>query len=227
MCAGTSNQGALVPFTSGVVLLFARYASFFVLIATLSACGGEDVVMPDLAGKRLDIALSDLDRAGYGDEPEVLGGGMFGVVDESNWTICDQEPAPGDIVSTTPRLTVDRTCDGLDKLAPEPDGVEQTDTVEPTESARQREPKPKSKKPVGAETFTMPALVGGNLQEAQDLLQSLGSYLLTQNDATGQGRFQVLDSGWKVCAQIPVAGTVTSVAKMIDLRVVKLDESCP
>ncbi len=49
--------------------------------------------MPDLTAKRLDIALSDLDRAGYGDEPEVLGGGMFGVVDESNWTVCDQAPA--------------------------------------------------------------------------------------------------------------------------------------
>lgn len=73
----------------------------------------------------------------------------------------------------------------------------------------------------------MPGLVGANLQVAQDKLQSLGSYLLTQNDATGQERFQVLDSGWKVCAQIPAAGTKVSFARMIDLRVVKLDESCP
>ncbi len=77
-----------------------------------------------------------------------------------------------------------------------------------------------------SETFVMPFLVGANLQHAQDHLQSLGSFFLTQNDATGLERFQVLDSGWKVCAQFPAAGTKVSVARMVDLRVVKLHESC-
>ena len=66
--------------------------------------------MPDVVGKRLDVALSDVERAGFSDEVEVLGGGFFGVVDESNWKVCEQSPAAGELVSA-PRLTVDRTCD--------------------------------------------------------------------------------------------------------------------
>jgi len=200
------------------------------VLLAVSACasgGGEDkdTVMPNLTAERLDVALSDLARAGYDEEPEVLGGGTFGIVDESNWTVCDQEPAAGDVVSGTPRLTVERACDEQDAKA-----GEGADGDEASKGAGSTEPKPKKKKhrrPQTAETFVMPALVGANLQGAQDALQALGSFLLTQNDATGQGRFQVLDRGWKVCAQIPAAGLTVSFARMVDLRVVKLDESCP
>lgn len=166
---------------------------------------------------------------------------MFGVVDQTNWTVCDQDPAPGETVSGTPRLTVDRSCEGIDDLAgdSEPEAAEpevepETEAeaepeAEPTEAREVRKPKQKKRRSTGqaSETFLMPALVGANLQDAQDHLQALGSYLMTQNDATGMERFQVLDSGWKVCAQIPAAGATVSVARMIDLRVVKLDESCP
>jgi hypothetical protein len=75
--------------------------------------------------------------------------------------------------------------------------------------------------------FKMPALVGANLQDAQDTLQVLGSYVLTQTDATGMERFQVLDSGWKVCGQRPRAGARVPVDKMVELMAVKLDEACP
>ena len=44
----------------------------------------------------------------------------------------------------------------------------------------------------------MPRVVGMVLQDAQDLLQSRGSYLMDQIDAKGWGRWQILDSGWKV-----------------------------
>jgi beta-lactam-binding protein with PASTA domain len=210
--------------------LLVRCVACLVLSAALAACGGEDAVMPDMTAKRLDIALSDLERAGYGDEPEVLGGGMFGVVDESNWTVCDQAPAPGDTVTSTPRLTVDRSCEGLD----DPEGKEAQTTKESTEKPAPaqpvRKPKVKAKRSTAraaSETFVMPFLVGANLQDAQDRLQSLGSFLLTQNDATGLERFQMLDSGWKVCAQFPAAGTKASLGRMVDLRVVKLHESCP
>lgn len=98
-------------------MIIARCLSCLVLAVILTACGGgEEAVMPDLAGKRLDIAQSDLGRAGYDDEAEVIGGGTFGVLDESNWTVCDQEPDPGTTLSSTPRLTVDRTCEDLDGL---------------------------------------------------------------------------------------------------------------
>jgi beta-lactam-binding protein with PASTA domain len=72
----------------------------------------------------------------------------------------------------------------------------------------------------------MPNVIGMNLQLAQDLLQSKGSYLMTQTDAKGLGRFQVLDSNWKVCKQSPVAGQRVSTATLVTLASVKLIESC-
>jgi beta-lactam-binding protein with PASTA domain len=216
--------------------LIARCVACLTLLGTLAACGGQETVMPDVTAKRLDIALSDLEHAGYGDEPEVLGGGMFGVIDEANWTVCDQSPAPGEAVTGTPRFTVDRSCEGLDE--PESESENENESAEKpakeTSSAREAsKPKAAKKRPRAvqgaraSETFVMPFLVGANLQDAQDRLQSLGSYLLTQNDATGMERFQVLDSGWKVCGQFPAAGMKVSIARMVDLRVVKLYESCP
>ena len=78
------------------------------------ASGGDGVnpgvVMPDVVGQQLDVALSDIERAGVDDEVEVLGGGTFGVVDESNWQVCEQLPGAGQTVTDAPRLTVDRSC---------------------------------------------------------------------------------------------------------------------
>lgn len=90
-----------------------------VLVATsiplgllLTACGAPaKAEMPNVVGERLDVALSDIDRAGYGDDPEILGGGLFGVVQKSNWTVCKQDPATGDLIREKPRLTVDRECE--------------------------------------------------------------------------------------------------------------------
>ena len=79
---------------------------------------------------------------------------------------------------------------------------------------------------VGSGSFAMPSVVGMILQDAQDLLQSNGSYLMDQVDATGQGRFQMLDSNWKVCSQSPLAGASVTTDQMITLSAVKLDESC-
>lgn len=76
-------------------------------------------------------------------------------------------------------------------------------------------------------TFEMPALVGVNLQLAQDTLQALGSYVMDQQDASGLGRFQVNDSNWVVCAQDPVPGSVVTASSLVTLASVKLDETCP
>jgi beta-lactam-binding protein with PASTA domain len=101
----------------------------YVLVLGLAACGtDEDAVMPDVAGKRLDVALSDIKHAGYEDAPEVISDAMFGVLDESNWVVCEQEPAPGEALEETPRLTVDRSCpddepDSAQKQSEEPSMV--------------------------------------------------------------------------------------------------------
>ena len=76
-------------------------------------------------------------------------------------------------------------------------------------------------------TFSMPNYRDWVLQDAQDNLQSLGSYLMNQEDASGDGRLQVNDSNWHVCSQKPVAGVRVNPADIITLWVVKLDEVCP
>lgn len=59
---------------------------------------------PNVVGDRLDTATDTLERAGY--QPRVRGGGLFGVVVEENWVVCEQAPADGSVVA----VTVDRAC---------------------------------------------------------------------------------------------------------------------
>lgn len=89
-----------------------RWIATLVLVLGLAGCGaGKATVMPDVAGKRLDVAKSDIKRAGFDDDVEVLGGGILGVIEESNWTVCEQLPEAGAVVKDKPRLTVARLCD--------------------------------------------------------------------------------------------------------------------
>mgnify|MGYP002079427557 FL=1 len=83
----------------------------FSLVLSLAGCGSsEKPTMPDVQGQQLDVALSDIKRAGIDDEAEIVGGGLLGVLDESNWQVCSQSPGPGQSVTVQPRLTVDRAC---------------------------------------------------------------------------------------------------------------------
>jgi beta-lactam-binding protein with PASTA domain len=81
-----------------------------------------------------------------------------------------------------------------------------------------------------AKQWTMPNLVGSNLQKAQDAMQKLTGdrvFLTTSHDATGRGRNQVLDSNWKVCSQNVAAGTSITLKSVIDFAAVKNEEPCP
>lgn len=102
----------------------------------------------------------------------------------------------------------------------------QVDTEEPAEEPS-AEPAVEESDSAETETFTMPNLVGMNLQAAQDELQALGSYVLSQDDATGRGRFQVSDRNWKVCSQDQAPGQVLDIAELVNVEAVKLSESCP
>lgn len=75
-------------------------------------------------------------------------------------------------------------------------------------------------------TAALPDMAGKGLQSAQDEAQAAGFYYLTSHDALGRGRHQILDRGWKVCAQTPAPGTHSTDTK-IDFSTVKLEESCP
>jgi hypothetical protein len=195
------------------------------LVVLAAGCGGSDPVsMPDVNSMRLDVALSDLGAVGIDEKDvEIVGGGTFGVLDKSNWTVCEQDPEAGTPEATDIRLIVDRTC---------PSGAASGDA--PTAPvASSQAPPASSPPPAGAtteaavETFEMPKLVGANLQDAQDQLQALGSYVLDQQDASGMGRLQLVDSNWQVCSQRPKAGSIVSADAIVVLAGVKLDESCP
>jgi len=64
--------------------------------------------VPDVVGLRLDIARDRIEREGF--EVERSGGGLFGVVVESNWQVERQTPAAGTRLAhgATVELVVDR-----------------------------------------------------------------------------------------------------------------------
>jgi beta-lactam-binding protein with PASTA domain len=69
----------------------------------------EGTAVPALVGQPLDVALDRLQSAGL--KGEVHGGGLFGIVDEENWRVVDQDPSTGARVrrGDTVRLDVERT----------------------------------------------------------------------------------------------------------------------
>jgi hypothetical protein len=121
----------------GVEMRAVRLVAGFALVWSLAGCGASEqaaatkTVMPKVEGKQLDVALSDIKRAGFEDEVEVVGGGTFGVVDESNWTVCEQTPAAGKAIKDAPRVVVDRSCPDDSTASTKPTNSETT-TAPPT-----------------------------------------------------------------------------------------------
>jgi hypothetical protein len=88
-----------------------RYVGWFVTVILAAAlaggCGGEAKPVPDVEGKRLDVAQEILDDEGL--EYEVIGGGALGVIVRSNWEVCDQRPRAG-VEAQSVNLVVARSC---------------------------------------------------------------------------------------------------------------------
>jgi hypothetical protein len=53
----------------------------------------QGTAVPSLVGQRLDQALDRLETAGL--KAKVDGGGLFGIVDEADWVVSEQDPSPG------------------------------------------------------------------------------------------------------------------------------------
>jgi len=69
--------------------------------------GGSVVVstrVPPLVGQRLDVALDRLERAKF--TADVEGGGLFGIVEEHNWEVVEQSPAPGTMLEQGSQVTL-------------------------------------------------------------------------------------------------------------------------
>ncbi|MGW3654758.1 hypothetical protein ACWD6R_03125 [Streptomyces sp. NPDC005151] len=76
-----------------------------------------------------------------------------------------------------------------------------------------------------AEKAELPNVVGMDLQAAQDTAQAAGFFLLDDQDASGQGRLQILDRNWTVCSQDPAPG-MHPTSGLVTLYAVKDTESC-
>lgn len=99
----------------------------------------ETIAMPNLAGERLDVALSDLAALGIDEgDVEIVGGGTFGIVDQSNWTVCEHNPLAEQPLTPPFRLIVDRSCPETGEPVTEP--VEESSTEEPSASETTSEP---------------------------------------------------------------------------------------
>lgn len=99
--------------------------------------------------------------------------------------------------------------------------IERTVTAEaPAEDTTEKESAPAAESSGGASPsakITVPNVVGKNHQLAQDTLQEAGLFVLTEEDATGQGRALLFDRNWVVVRQSPKAGSKVSEDRTIKL----------
>lgn len=123
------------------------------------------------------------------------------------------------------RTNGDLAATDLSPTQPSPAGIPDSGSGQPSNPANDQ--LPANITPSEPATPVMPSVVGMVLQDAQDLLQAQGSYLMDQADASGEGRMQFFDSNWRVCSQEPSAGSSLSSMDTVTLGSVKLDESCP
>lgn len=100
-----------------------------------------------------------------------------------------------------------------------------TTTKVPTTAAPTTTTPPTTAPPTTAPPASlMPDVVCMNLQDAQDYIQSTTDVFLSlSEDATGQGRSQIMDSNWIVVAQRPAPGTPIGEGDAV-LSVVKIGE---
>jgi hypothetical protein len=132
----------------------------------------------------------------------------------------DDEGTPAAAATTTVTQTVTATPSTQPVLPPVPS----TPPPAVTPSTTTAPPPP----PAPVVDFAMPSVVGMNLQDAQNLIQTNGVFLSLSHDLLGT-RNQLVDSNWRVCDQnVPAGQRVTGPAEgAIDFGVVKLEETCP
>ncbi len=76
--------------------------------ATGASPGGRVITttaVPDVLGTRLDVAKQRVRRAGF--DVSVSGGGVLGVVDDTNWQVVAQDPPGGNTLERGSTITVD------------------------------------------------------------------------------------------------------------------------
>jgi hypothetical protein len=168
-----------------------------VLTSIVCACGGATGPVPDVVGERLDVAKSHVKDAGY--DTEEIGGGTFGIVVESNWTVCETDPPAGQTGADKVKLVVDRSCPASEASADadEPDVESTAEEPAPTPARKKR------KRHQAVASIVVPNVIGMDHQAAQNRMQAAGLYNLRERDGTGQGRLLLWDRNWVVIDQRP------------------------
>jgi hypothetical protein len=123
-------------------------------------------------------------------------------------------------------------CGGEEKAAPETVTQTQTSYVAaPSAGPTVAAPAPANTVAAAPASFTMPNLIGRDLQAAQDAMQSAtGNPMLysTSTDLMGEGRNQMVDRNWQVCTSSPAPGETFTEGTPVNFGVVRIDvESCP
>lgn len=72
---------------------------------------GHSQTVPNEIKVRLDVAEEEVESNNL--SYKIVGGGTFGVIVKSNWTVCEMKPSPGTRVAprSTVRLIVARSCE--------------------------------------------------------------------------------------------------------------------
>lgn len=168
---------------------------------TRPADDGSDakVSVPDFVGMGLQSAQDAAQAKGFFTltSHDSAGRDRMQLLDR-NWKVCSQNVRAGKSVATTTALDF---------------GAVKTEETCPAEDQE-------APKVVGGR---MPDLAGKSVNTARAALDSGTS--LTVKDAA-EDRMVLLESNWKVCAQVPAAGAKLN-GQPVELSAVKFEESCP
>ena len=130
-----------------------------------------------------------------------------------------QAPAPQSIATVTVAATTVSSAAVLESpVQVSTAHAPPTSTIVVTETAQAGTAEAAGKAPA-----IMPDVVCQNLQDAQDEIQRAGVFFSRSDDASGQGRAQLIDRNWIVVAQTPAPGSPVGEAEAI-LSAVKIGE---
>ncbi|MEU2026578.1 PASTA domain-containing protein [Streptomyces sp. NPDC016469] len=160
---------------------------------------GAKVSVPDFVGMGLQSAQDAAQAKGFSalTSHDSAGRDRMQLLDR-NWKVCSQNVAAGTSVPTTTELDF---------------GAVKTEESCPA----------KDRKPTEAVGGRMPDFAGTSVNTARNALDSGTS--LTVKDAA-EDRMVLLESNWKVCTQVPAAGTKLN-GQPVELTAVKFEENCP
>lgn len=80
-----------------------------------------------------------------------------------------------------------------------------------------------------AQTYAMPSVKGLNLQEAENAIVALSpgsQFNISSHNIDGPSQKQLDLPLWKVCGQVPKAGSKITVATNIDIAVSRFTDGC-